>query len=143
MRTAKEIEKELLQLHADGKEMPKTLKEEYYKAACIERSVYEEESYNRYTITENIPLERLEEICKAESDGLLLMLPCKIRTKIYKIHNSPKTGSELLGLSPMSSKTIRSKLFELSDINDTFYLNEADAKQALKRVRTVVRNEKI
>ena len=45
----------------------------------------EAEIYKREQITKDIPLDRLEEICDAERDGRLVVLPCGV--DLMKIYN--------------------------------------------------------
>lgn len=62
MRTIKEIHKDII---ACGQtKIPKNLLEEYKKAY--------------FQITDGIPLDRLEQICNAEREGRLVVLPCKV-----------------------------------------------------------------
>lgn len=45
-------------------------------------------AYSRYEITKSIPLDRLQEICQAQKDGRLLVLPCKVGQSVWFIENT-------------------------------------------------------
>lgn len=42
-------------------------------------------AYSRYEITKHIPLDRLQEICEAEREGRLKLMPCSVGDIVYEV----------------------------------------------------------
>lgn len=65
--------------------------------AYFHDAVVADEAYRRQEVAEltaDIPLDRLREICAAERDGRVVVLPCKVGDKLYILTSDSLTGVE-------------------------------------------------
>jgi len=85
-----------------------------------------------YAVNPAKALNMIPEICKAIDEGLIIELPCSTGTTIYKSIQTPRTGTEAVGIMPMTGIDIIPKQFELSDIGSEFYLTREAAEEKLE-----------
>lgn len=95
-------------------------------------------------IVRNIPLDRLEEICTAEREGRLVVLPCKVGETVYFTQNiceykhcNTHTRMACCGCPDYAKNkfVIQSRAFTLMDLKDigkTVFLDKAQAEAALE-----------
>ena len=99
-------------------------------------------AYNRYEITKDIPLDRLEAICAAERDGRLVTLPCKVGDTVYYPYAGrviPKRITQYREILRKSEAIDRwyclefsnDETFDADDIGKTVFLTCAEAEKAL------------
>lgn len=84
-------------------------------------------------ITTNIYLDRLEEICNAERDGRLVILPCKQGDKVWEIETNTITAVEVVAVwfNGLRYIVVCDGIGELILGKDVFITKE-EAKNALK-----------
>ena len=93
-----------------------------------------------YAVTDEVTLDRLEEICNAERDGRLVVLPCETGDAVYWVGNY--RGKKRIVEYTVESATVFTKNYYLScgrtiqfwrdDIGKTVFLTKEAAEQALK-----------
>ena len=142
MRTIEEIQAEMLQ-YKKYEDVPKELRTEYNKISLQTIQQEEDERYKRKQVTENIPLDRLQEICNAERDGRLVVLPCKpdsilelraygktLRYRFQGVRQQLNFKPELFG-KQMFGERKSVGIANVDSFGKTVFLVEA-AEQALK-----------
>lgn len=106
-------------------------------------------AYSRYEITKAIPLERLQEICQADRDGRLVVLPCKVGQSVFFIKTvlNVKTGKttheivELIVTETRGSKfnpvwfLAKGRDFHPTEIGRNVFLSRTEAEAALKEAQ--------
>lgn len=97
-------------------------------------------------ITANIPLERLEQICNAEREGRLVVLPCKVGDTIWSYSEFGGTiVPYTVGMIHCFEDTMQVDCcwyshdecmeeaeFEPDDLGETVFLTKEQAEKALK-----------
>ena len=82
MRTIEEIADEIMS-YPNYESVPKDLRKEYQELRFIQVQEEESDIYNRYESSKDIPLDRLKEICTAEKEGRLVVLPVNVGDVVY------------------------------------------------------------
>lgn len=90
-------------------------------------------AYSRYETTKNIPLERLQELCTAEEQGLLHIWPCKVGDKV-KVrcdtwgntwnYRTVDNGKYLVGEIIAIVKTRKQTLMKIQAVNNVSWKRE-------------------
>jgi len=88
-------------------------------------------------IAADIPLERLEEICNAERDGRLVVLPCKTEDTVFIVYAKKKmleTTVDKRAWTDDDGYMLRTKeeWFKEKDIGKTVFLTREEAEKALE-----------
>jgi hypothetical protein len=89
------------------------------------------------TLTADIPLDRLAEICNAEREGRCVVLPCKVGDTVYFIENGRPYNVGVTSIE-ISSKGIALYLYGMwkritpQDFGKTVFLTHPEAEAKLK-----------
>lgn len=79
------------------------------------------------TIGECGGLDRVKELAKADKEGRMVVLPCKVGDTVYRLQYIEQTpGRFTVGVAP-----IEFMLIWLDDISETVFLTREDAEKAL------------
>lgn len=70
-----------------------------------------QEREDRLKLIENISPDRLQEICKAEAEGRLVVLPCKIRDTVYALQQIRISD---LCVDPLHKEIVTAKVIEIT-----------------------------
>ena len=76
-----------------------------------------------------LAMEKLEEYETAEEDGRLVVLPCKVGTRVYEIY-------QFCGYGVWEIDEHKIKLEDLDKIGKTIFLTRKEAEKALKEMKT-------
>lgn len=141
MRTIEEIRleemrAELLQ-YKKYEDVPKELRTEYNKISLQITQQKEADIYNREQATKGITLNRLQEICNAERDGRLVVLPCKVGRDIYWINEENEVKCHKNGVRGIVIRKDKILIEDTDGCIDEIgtkycYLSREQAEQALK-----------
>ncbi len=115
-------------------------------------NVYYGDELERYKAIADITTDRLSEICAAERDGRLVVLPCKVGSTLYYpyakrvIEKRVTQYRELLRKSECIDKWLcvdfsNDETFEADDIGKTIFLTRAEAEAALKGAEYVMQSK--
>lgn len=101
------------------------------------------------TITNGIPLDRLEEICAAEKEGRCVVLPCKENAVIYRLVDEFECGSDCYGdtcydcTAPCKKTETKvregrfSVIYDSKEFGKTVFLTREEAEAALDHIGEV------
>ena len=139
MRTVEEIKASI----STTKDMlPASINDEYHLGDYRENLLKNLEDELRFTLTADIPLDRLEAICAAEKDGRLVTLSCKVGDTVYYPYAGrviPKRITQYREILRKSEAIDRwyclefstDETFDAEDIGETVFLTRAEAEKAL------------
>lgn len=115
------------------------------KVLVDQRMTMREEVAKRFSITKDIPVDRLQELVEADRDGRCVVLPCKLHDKVFFVENGCVKETEVdsfhnwtSGRWKMSTHTDRMydhwKGYEIdfSGIGKTVFLARKEAEASLK-----------
>lgn len=95
-----------------------------------------EDERKRLELVKDIPLDRLSEICGAEKDDRLVILPCKIGTPVYRIlHHCECAAMDDEAYDYVCQFPESFTLCMLEDFGKTVFLTREEAEAKLKEAQ--------
>lgn len=89
---------------------------------------------------DTMPLERAQELARAEKDGRLVVLPCKKGDTLWSYYDYPTLGISKIAVTAVSTldgitviNTDNYGVIEEKDIGETVFLTSEEAETALKK----------
>lgn len=81
---------------------------------------------------EGLSIERMKELAKAESEGRLLVLPCKIGDTVFRICHEYKKGNPFIRSVTFNNNNFWRIVFG-GEFGKTVFLTREEAEEALKK----------